>query len=106
MLPRLRSLALLLCALAISDAAADDPETLPGTASLTMTGDLSKQMHEAADREMDRRMAGAQAQRETHWHRDASSPVAYEKSVAQNRDHLKGILGLVDQRVPTRLERF
>jgi hypothetical protein len=56
---------------------------------------------------MDPRMAAAQPQRAMHWQRDASSPVTCEKSVAQNPDDLKAIVGLVsinacrrDRRLP------
>jgi dienelactone hydrolase len=106
MIPRLRTLSLLALATLSAKAIAADPETLPGTTALTMSGDLSMQMHEAADREMDRRMAAAQGQRAQYWHRDRSSPVAYEKTGAENREHLKTIIGLIDQRVPTHVERF
>jgi dienelactone hydrolase len=103
----LRKLGLLGVALLRAHALAADPETLPGTAPLTLSGDLSKQMHEAADREMDRRMAAAQGQRAQYWHRDLSgSLVGYEKSVAENRERLKVIIGVVDERPPVRMERF
>ena len=38
--------------------------------------------------------------REKHWNRDFSSPEAYNKSIEPNRQRLKKILGVVDDRVP------
>lgn len=85
---------------------AEPPPTLPGTALLTRTGDLSAQMHQAALRDMDQRIADAPATRSTHWHRDLTSPEAYTRSIAPNREHLRRILGLGDQRLPVSMERF
>src|ERR1700761_9102368 len=51
----------------VATGAAENIVTLPGTQPLTMTGDLSAQMHEAALRDMDRRIAEAPAQRAKVW---------------------------------------
>lgn len=83
---------------------ADDP--LPGTEPLTMTGDLSQQMHEAALRDMDRKIAESLTTRAQLWHRDVSSPAAYDASIAPNREHFRKIVGLVDARAPVAMERF
>src|SRR5262249_30704003 len=40
------------------------------------------------------------------WKRDFSSRAAYEKSVLPNRNRFKSILGVVDERLPVRLEYF
>jgi dienelactone hydrolase len=100
-----RTALVLLSAFAASLLAAD-PEVLPGTASLTMKGDLSKRMHETADREMDRRIAAAPDQRAQFWKRDLSSPVALEKSTTENRERFRNTIGVIDERVPTHLETF
>src|SRR6187431_1867331 len=95
-----RTALVLLCGFATSLRAAD-PEALPGTAPLTMQGDLSTQMHETADREMDRRIAAAREQRAQFWKRDTSSSVAFEKSATENRERFRNIIGVVDERAPT-----
>src|SRR5436190_2182783 len=92
----------LLCV--ISHAA--EPATFPGTQPLTITGDLSTQMHHAALRDMDAKIADAPRTRAQFWHRDTSSPEAYARSVAPNREHFQQIIGLVDPRVPVVMERF
>jgi dienelactone hydrolase len=93
----------LLLALAASAAGS---ESLPGTQALTMTGDLSAQMHEAAHRDMERRIADSVKSREQFWHRDGSSAQAYERSVAPNRARFTKLIGVVDARVPVTMERF
>src|SRR5262245_26901028 len=73
---------------------------LPGTQPLTMEGDIAAQMVAGIDffllREIDRSAAG----RDKLWHRDFSSPDAYNKSIEPTRHRLKKILGVVDERVP------
>ena len=91
---------------ALPFAQASDSDPLPGTASLTMAGDLSEQMHEAAEREMDRHIVAAQGLRGQFWKRDVASPEAYESSIQENRGRLRKIIGLVDERVPVVMERF
>ncbi len=99
-----------LCALAWR-AAAQEP--LPGSQPLTRAGDLSAQMHEAALRDMQARIADAPRTRAARWRRDASSPAAYERSVAENRARFREIIGLAEgpspiapERVPVVMERF
>ena len=38
--------------------------------------------------------------REQYWHRDFSSPAAYDASVQTNRARLRKIIGAVDERLP------
>ena len=59
-----------------------------------------------AHRLLDQKTAAVVAGRQTFWQRDLSSPEAYAKSVAPNRERLKKILGVVDARVPAVLERY
>jgi dienelactone hydrolase len=87
-------------------AVADDGTTLPGTKPLTMEGDLSALMHEAALRDMDRKITDSISSRSRFWHRDPSSVEAYEKSIADNREHFQKIIGLADPRVPVSMEYF
>ena len=89
-----------LCALA------EDPTPFPGTEPLTWTGDLSARMHEAALHDVDKMITDSLPARAQYWHRDESSPEAYERSIEPNREHFKKIIGLVDARVPVVMERF
>lgn len=72
---------------------------LPGTAPLTMTGDLAKEMVDGIHSYLDRAITEAPAKRATLWSRDTSSTEAYERSVAKNREQFKKIIGAVDSRV-------
>ncbi|HEY1173172.1 MAG TPA: dienelactone hydrolase family protein [Verrucomicrobiae bacterium] len=81
-------------------------ETLPGTKPLTLTGDISEQMHQAALRDMDRTIAQSIEKRAQWWKRDVSSAENYGRSIEPNRERLKRILGIVDARVATGMERF
>ena len=40
------------------------------------------------------------------WHRDPSSPEAYERSIQANRESFRKIIGVVDPRLPVTMERF
>ncbi len=84
-----------------------EPAILPETKPLTMTGDHSAQMHQAALRDMDARIAASEQNRAKYWQYDFSSPQAYETSIRGNRERLQQILGLVDERKPGKwLERY
>lgn len=73
---------------------------------LTWEGDLSARMMDGAHRFVDRKIAEALAQRPKYWKRDFSSPEAYEKSVEPNRERFRRIIGVVDPRVPPRMEQI
>lgn len=75
------------------------PATLPGTAPLAWEDALDLRMMDGLHRFVDRKIAQSTAGRARFWRRDASSAEAYARSVDPNRDRLKKILGLVDQRV-------
>jgi dienelactone hydrolase len=87
-------------------AKAEAPDRLPDTKELTETGDLAAKMMDGAHRFLDRRLAESVKGRERSWNRDGSSAEAYAKSVEPNREHLRTILGVVDARVPPKLECF
>ncbi|MDO8539582.1 MAG: dienelactone hydrolase family protein [Opitutaceae bacterium] len=77
-------------------------QTLPGTAPLTMEGDLSAQMIAGIDRFLERETLAAAAGRSGYWKVDTSGDrAAYEQSVQPNRDRLARILGVIDPRVPS-----
>jgi cephalosporin-C deacetylase-like acetyl esterase len=75
-------------------------QSLPGTKPLESKEDLAAVMVEGIDRYLDRQLAASVAGRKQFWQPDYSSAEAYVKSVGPNRERLKKILGLVDQRLP------
>ena len=90
-------LAVLLCGLTLLAAAA---EPLPDTKPLTDEGDLAAKMVEGIGKYLVRETAASVEKRKQYWKPDFSSPEAYPKSVQPNRERLKKILGVVDERVP------
>jgi dienelactone hydrolase len=81
-------------------------EPLSGTTALTWEGDLSERMMAGAHRYVERRIDQAVQTRLRFWQRDFSSRQAYEASVKPNRERLLRIIGVVDPRLPARMERF
>ena len=76
------------------------PQLLDHTAPLEVRGDLAAQMVEGIHRYLDRATATAGESREKFWKRDYQSAERYSQSVSPNRDHLRKIIGAVDQRLP------
>jgi hypothetical protein len=74
-------------------------EPLPGTKPLAEQGDLAAKMVEGIDKYLMREIAASVENRKQFWKPDFSSPDAYLKSVQPNRERLKKILGVVDERV-------
>ena len=74
-------------------------EPLPDTKPLTEQGDLAAKMVEGIDKYLMREIAASVEKRKQYWKPDFSSPEAYLKSVQPNRERLKKILGVVDERV-------
>ena len=89
--------------LAASDA---QVHTLPGTQPLTWTGDLSEKMMDGAHRFVERKIDESIQTRQKYWKRDLSSRLAYERSVEPNRNRFMMNIGVVDARLPARMERF
>ncbi|SPE33853.1 putative secreted protein [Acidobacteriia bacterium SbA2] len=75
-------------------------EVLPGTAPLTLQGDLPAQMVDGIHRFLLKRTADAVKERANLWERDYSSAEAYEHSITGNRERFRHIIGATDQRVP------
>lgn len=73
-------------------------QTLPGTRPWEDRGDPAKAMvvgiHKFADRELAASVVGRQAR----WSRDFSTPEAYAKSIAPNRERLAQIIGAIGTR--------
>jgi dienelactone hydrolase len=72
---------------------------LEGTQPLTMEGDIAAQMVAGIDKFLLREIELSMERREKYWKRDFSSPEAYNKSIEPNRQRLKKILGVVDERM-------
>ena len=80
-------------------------EPLPGTKALAREGDLAAQMVEGIDKYLMHELTASVEKRKQFWKPDYSSPEAYTKSVQPNRDRLKKLLGVVDERItPVRME--
>ena len=103
----LKPTTVLLIALAAISGAAAEPETLPGTKVVEWAeADLSERLMETAHAFVERKIRDAAVRRREFWKYDFSSRAAYAASIAENRADLRVILGVVDQRLPTRLERY
>ncbi|MFM8826742.1 MAG: hypothetical protein ACKOFT_06660, partial [Actinomycetota bacterium] len=82
-------------------------EELPGTARIDWPeADLSGRLMDGAHRFIDQKIAESEAQRGRAWSRDFSSPEAYARSVAPNRERFRTIIGAVDDRPPPAMERY
>jgi hypothetical protein len=68
--------------------------------------DLSGRMMDGAHRFVERQIADSQARSGRFWNYDTSSNTAWNRSVENNRDRLREIIGVVDARRPPGLERF
>jgi dienelactone hydrolase len=86
--------------LSADDAKSSDPQPLPGTAPLTMEGDIASHLVAGVDKFLLRKIDESVAKRERYWKRDFASVEAYNKSIEPNRKRLAHILGVRDPRVP------
>lgn len=98
------SLCLWLCSSFVM--AGDAPAQLPNTQPLTWDDDLADRMMDGLHRFVERKIEHAVANRQQFWKRDTSSPDAYEKSIAPNRERLKKLIGVIDRRIAPQLEVF
>ena len=90
--------AIALCLLGTGFLRAQNP--LPGTAPLTLYGDLSAQMIAGIDRFLERETDAATRNRATFWQADLRGDSAtYERSVKPNRERLARMLGVIDPRI-------
>src|SRR5690242_7931560 len=83
-----------------------EPTPLEGTEPLTLQGDIPAQLRAGINKFVDRETAKSVTERAKLWHRDFSSPEAYEKSIAPNREHLRKMIGAVDPRLPVTQMEF
>lgn len=92
---------------AIVSAASTSAQTvLANTKVLEATGDIAADMVEGIHRFLDRATQSAAVERDQYWSPVYASRDAYEHSVEPNRDRLKTILGVVDERLPTESLEF
>jgi len=102
----LKSICILTCTLCLSLPMAA-AQTLPETSPLEWEeADLSGRLMDGAHRFVERKISEVPEKRDSLWLRDFSSVDAYRASVAANREHLKIIVGAVDQRLPAAMERY
>ena len=87
-----------------SSSSSSSAAPLPNTKPLDDEGDLAARMVAGIDKYLDRELKASVEQRKQFWKPDFSSPEAYSKSVQPNRERLKKIIGVVDQRLPPGLE--
>ena len=85
---------------------ADPADPLPGTKPLVDDRDLSKAMLDGVHTFTERQLEASITARVKLWNRDISSRKAYETSIAPNRESFRKIIGVVDPRVPVKMERF
>ena len=93
----MRIIATILCLVCSVGRSFADP--LPNTKPLEEKGDLAALMVEGIGKYLDRETVASVEKRKQYWKLDLSSPEAYAKSVEPNRQRLKKILGVVDERV-------
>src|SRR5438445_10227090 len=98
----LRGSLCVLCVFVVKPLEAAEP--LPGTKPLTEEGNLATNQVAGMHKYLDRELAASPKEREQLWKVDHSSPDAYAKSVAPHRERLRKYLGVVDARVPPKLE--
>src|SRR5262249_30981084 len=79
-------------------------QALPGTKLLEGKEDFAKVMVQGIGKWLDRETAASVAKRKELWKADYTNVEAYRKSVQPNRERLRKILGLVDERLSPKLE--
>jgi dienelactone hydrolase len=87
-------------------AAAEEIPHLPGSEPLDWQGDLADKMMEGLHTFIEGKIDQSIEKRPQHWKRDCSSPAAYDKSIEPNRQRFRKVIGVVDPRLPVRMERF
>lgn len=86
--------------------AAEKIVPLPGTAPLQWQDNLADKMMAGLHTYIEEKIDQSLGKRLQYWKRDCSSPAAYEKSIEPNRQRFRKAIGVVDSRVPVRMERF
>ena len=84
------------CVLLLRAATADE---LPGTKPLTAEGDIAAQMVAGIDKYFMRELDAAAKGGAERWRLNTSSKEAYVESIKPNRERLRKLLGVIDERV-------
>ncbi len=84
--------------------AASAAEPLPNTKLLTEEGDLAAKMVAGMHKYLDRELAASPKARSELWKADLATPEALAKSLPAKRERLRKLLGIVDERMPAKLE--
>src|SRR4051812_26558565 len=79
-------------------------EPLPGTKPLESKEDFARVMVDGIHRYLDKLTDAAIAKRTATWKPDYSSAATYVKSLEPQRQRLRKILGVVDERLPAAME--
>jgi dienelactone hydrolase len=74
-------------------------EPLPGTKPLLRTNDLAAEMVAGIDQYLMSELEQSTRVRDRYWKPDLSSPQAWSRSVEPQRERLKKLLGIVDERI-------
>ncbi len=99
----MRVIAVLLCVLG-GFVRAISAEPLPNSKPLTTEGDLAKLMVDGIHKYLDRELEAAPAKRWKLWEEAFKSKENLTQAIPAKRERLKHILGIVDPRVPPKLE--
>ena len=86
--------------------ASEAPPVLADTSPLEWQDDIDVRLMDGAHRFVGRKIDESIEARSARWGREFTTPAAYEKSIAPNRERFRKYIGLVDDRLPARLERF
>ncbi len=73
---------------------------LPGTAPLTIQGDLAAQMVDGINKSLIEKTAESLPTRSRFWKPDYRSAAEYDRSVSRNREEFRRIIGAADTRLP------
>jgi dienelactone hydrolase len=87
-------------------AATEEISRLPDTEPLLGNAELDVEMMDGLHHFIEKKIDRSVEKRARHWKRDDSSAAAYETSIQPNRRRFQKILGIVDARLPGRMERF
>ena len=79
-------------------------EPLPGTKPLTEEGELYKKMVDGIHKYLDREIAASVDKRKEKWKLGKQSAEAYNAGLEKARERLAKVLGVIDRRVPPRVE--
>lgn len=81
-------------------------DSLPGSKPLTTENDIASDLVDGVDRFLLNKLKSSINDRPRHWSRDFSSLSTYDASVNKQREHLKQILGVTDERVAFKHPHF